>query len=209
MTSRLIKSIATGLGLLGSQASAEGSYNGYEAPPYQVEREVGGAEVRLYQPHLTAEVTVKGAQSQALRRGFSELAGYIFGGNTTSASVSMTTPVTQRPSEKIAMTTPVTQSGDGDIWTVSFTMPREYTRETLPVPNTDTIRFVETTPERQIVLRFSGIAGTAKLAKQDATLQAIAAQAGVSLGAGPFYYFYDEPLTLPWNRRNEVAYVVE
>ena len=132
---------------------------------------------------------MKGAQSQALRRGFSELAGYIFGGNTTSASVSMTTPVTQRPSEKIAMTTPVTQSGDGDIWTVSFTMPREYTRETLPVPNTDTIRFVETTPERQIVLRFSGIAGTAKLAKQDATLQAIAAQAGVSLGAGPFYYF--------------------
>lgn len=107
------------------------------------------------------------------------------------------------------MTTPVTQSGDGDIWTVSFTMPREYTRETLPVPNSDTIRFVETTPERQIVLRFSGMAGTAKLANQDATLQAIAAQAGVSLGAGPFYYFYDDPLTLPWNRRNEVAYVVE
>lgn len=77
------------------------------------------------------------------------------------------------------------------------------------MPNTDTIRFVENTPERQIVLRFSGLAGTDKLARHDATLQAIAEQAGVSLGAGPFYYFYDDPLTLPWNRRNEVAYVID
>ena len=181
-----------------------------EEPEYRVVKKLGDVELRAYNRMVLAKTDLPDSSFERMgSTGFRTVAGYIFGGNTTSASVSMTTPVTQRPSEKIAMTTPVTQSGDGDIWTVSFTMPREYTRETLPVPNTDTIRFVETTPERQIVLRFSGIAGTAKLAKQDATLQAIAAQAGVSLGAGPFYYFYDDPLTLPWNRRNEVAYVVE
>lgn len=209
MARRLLTSIITGLGLMSSQAAAEDTYNGYEAPPYTVESQIGDAEIRAYQPHLIAEVTVQGAQSQALRRGFSELAGYIFGGNTTAASVEMTTPVTQRPSEKIAMTTPVTQTGDGDIWTVSFTMPRAYTRDTLPVPNTNTIRFVQTSPTRQIVLRFSGLAGTDKLAEQDAILQSIAATAGVALGDGPFYSFYDDPLTLPWNRRNEVAYVID
>ena len=27
--------------------------------------------------------------------------------------------------------------------------------------------------------------------------------------AGPFFYFYDPPWTMPWNRRNEVAFDVQ
>ena len=208
MLRRLLKSGAIGLGLAGTQASAQGTYNGCEAPPYTVERQIGAAEVRLYQPHLIAEVSVNGPQSQALRRGFRELAGYIFGGNTAAASIDMTSPVTQSASQKIAMTTPVTQTGDGEVWTVSFTMPRAYTLATLPVPKTDTIRFREIPPERRIVLRFSGRAGTSKLDARSAELRKIAAQAGITLGDGPYYAFYDDPFTLPWNRRNEVAYVI-
>lgn len=206
MASGIKQVIAASLGLASTSAAAEGNYKGYEAPPYTVEQQIGAAEIRLYQPHLIAEVTVTGPQDQALRRGFSVLAGYIFGGNTSAASIDMTSPVAQRPSEKIAMTTPVTQTGDGDSWTVSFTMPTQYTRDTLPTPKTDQIRFVETKPQRQLVLQFSGLARTAKLDARAADLRTIAEKAGVTLGAGPFYYFYDAPFTLPWARRNEVAY---
>ena len=198
--------MALGLGLSGSMAPAEGIYNGYEAAPYRVERQVGAAEIRMYQPHIVAEVTVRGAQSQALSRGFSELARYIFGGNTAADKVAMTTPVAQSPAEQIAMTTPVAQTGDGNLWTVNFTMPSHYTLASLPVPNSDAIRFVETAPQRQIVLRFSGRGTESRMAAKDAELQLIADAAGIALDAGPHYYFYDDPMTLPWNRRNEVAY---
>jgi hypothetical protein len=44
------------------------------------------------------------------------------------------------------------------------------------------------------------------LAQKEADLRAIAAANGLELGAGPMHYFYDAPFTLPWNRRNEVAF---
>ncbi len=209
MANGITKTLAAGLGLISSGASADGTYNGYEAPPYTVEQTIGDAEIRAYAPHLIAEVTVQGSADSARSQGFRVLAGYIFGGNTSSASIDMTTPVTQRPSEKIAMTTPVTQTGEGNTWTVSFTMPREYTRETLPTPKSDAIRFVQTAPERQIVLRFSGIARSGDMENNAAQLRDIAQSAGITLGEGPFYYFYDAPLTLPWKRRNEVAFAVQ
>ena len=201
--------VLTGFGLSGSVAVAEGSYHGYETAPYTVERRVGAAELRLYAPHMLAEVTVRGDQSGAVGQGFRVLAGYIFGGNSASDAVAMTGPVAQRSSEQIAMTVPVVQGGQGDEWTISFMMPAQYTAETLPVPNDPAIRFVQTAPERQLVLTFSGFARSALLAEQTTALQAIAAGAGINLKAGPFYYFYDDPFTLPWNRRNEVAFVVD
>lgn len=204
-----LASLAMGFGFVGSLAVAQGSYHGYEAPDYTVERQVGAAELRQYAPHMLAEVTVQGGQSAAIGQGFRVLAGYIFGGNTAAASVAMTVPVGQRPSEQIAMTAPVAQSGQGQEWVISFMMPGQYTRDTLPVPKDDRVRFVETAPERQLVLRFSGRARATQLEAQTETLRQIAAEAGIVLGAGPFYYFYDDPFTLPWNRRNEVAFVVQ
>jgi SOUL heme-binding protein len=211
MMARLAKLAGWAIGFViwGSLAMAENTYHGYESPAYTVERSVGSAEVRLYAPHMLAEVTVQGDQRQAVGQGFRVLAGYIFGGNTSATSVAMTTPVAQRPSEQIAMTAPVAQSGAGQDWVISFSMPAQYTRDTLPVPSDDRVRFVETAPERQLVLRFSGLGRTAQLEAQTETLRQIAADAGITLGAGPFYYFYDAPLTLPWNRRNEVAFVVD
>jgi hypothetical protein len=44
------------------------------------------------------------------------------------------------------------------------------------------------------------------LTEKEAELRGLAAQQGLTLGAGPFYYFYDAPFTLPWNRRNEVSF---
>jgi len=203
-----LATLVMGYGLAGSTSQAQGDYHGYEAPPYVVEAQVGPAELRAYGAYLVAEVTVSGAQDRALGRGFQVLAGYIFGANAAQGQVEMTVPVAQRPAQTIAMTTPVAQAGAGDSWTVSFMMPGEWTLDTLPVPRNDEIRFVPVAPERQIVLRFSGRATTAALASRTAELRALAEGAGLDLTAGPFFYFYDDPFTLPWNRRNEVAFTL-
>ena len=179
-------------------------YKGNETPAYTVEQTDGTVEIRSYAPHVAAEVTVTGSRDAAISAGFRILAGYIFGGNASKTKVAMTTPVTQ--SEKIAMTAPVTQTGSDAGWTVQFMMPAKYTLDTLPKPTDARIRLVTTPPRRMVVLTFPGIATTSGLQSRTDTLRAWAAARGLALQATPQFMFYDSPFTLPWNRRNEVAF---
>lgn len=181
-------------GSVGAEGTQESTHKGYEMPPYTVERSDGAREIRSYGPHLLAEVKVSGSRQGAIQAGFRVLAGYIFGGNASG--------------EKIAMTVPVAQTPAGEGWTVSFMMPARYTTETLPAPRTDAIRFIKAGPSRQVVERFSGLPGTANLAGRAEALRAWAEAEGLTITAGPHYYFYDAPMTLPWNRRNEVAFTI-
>lgn len=179
-------------------------YKGNETPAYTVEQADGTVEIRRYTPHVAAEVTVSGSRDAAINAGFRILAGYIFGGNASRAKVAMTTPVTQ--SEKIAMTTPVTQTGSDAGWTVQFMMPAQYTLETLPKPDDARIRLVTTPARRMVVLTFPGVATTSGLQSRTETLRSWAAARGLTLQGPPQFMFYDSPFTLPWSRRNEVAF---
>ncbi|MBI1418762.1 MAG: heme-binding protein [Limimaricola sp.] len=202
--------LVAGAGIAGQAAADPGKYNGYEAPPYSVERQLDGAEIRAYAPYIVAEVTVRGPSGSALNQGFRMLAGYIFGGNQGQAKVAMTTPVTQTAApEKIDMTVPVTQTGGDGVWTVTFMMPRQYTLDTLPKPNNDAIRFVQIPAERQVVLGFSGWATAGRVARKTAALDAIVAREGLDVTGPVRTYYYDAPFTLPWKRRNEVAYLLK
>jgi hypothetical protein len=193
--------------LLAGERAAADDYKTYETPHYTVTATDGATELRDYAPRLMAEVQVAGSRSNAASAGFQVLAGYIFGGNEGAAKLAMTTPVAQ--SEVIAMTTPVTQTAEGADWVVQFMMPSTYTLATLPKAKDPRIRFVELPASRQAVLRFSGLAMAGTLAAKAADLQVWIAAKGLKATAGPMYYFYDPPWTLPWNRRNEVAFVVK
>lgn len=166
-------------------------YKGYEMPPYEVEYAAGDREIRSYAPFIVAEVTVAGNRDQAIRRGFRTLANYIFGGNADS--------------EKVAMTVPVTQEPKGSNWTVQFMMPADYTLETLPKPESNAIRFFEASPERQVTISFAGRGTTDMLQQKTDELRAFAQERGLTITGNPRYHFYDDPFTLPWNRRNEVS----
>jgi len=196
MRARTMAMVAAALTLaMGRVAMAEGeTHKGYEMPPYTVEQSEGAREVRLYGPHLLAEVRVAGGRQGAIQTGFRMLAGYIFGGNATG--------------EKIAMTVPVAQTPEADHWVVSFMMPARFTAENLPAPRDDRIRFVPTGPSRQVVERFSGLPGTGDMAARAEALRDWAEGEGLIILAGPHYYFYDAPMTPPWKRRNEVAFTI-
>lgn len=180
--------------MMAGSAGAE-THKGYEMPPYRVEAADGARELRVYGPHLLAEVTVSGDRGTAISRGFSVLAGYIFGGNAQGAKVAMTVPVAQTP--------------QGDNWTVSFMMPSGFTLDSLPAPRDARIRLVQAGPSRQVAERFSGLPQTADLARRADALRDWAAAQGHRITGGPHYYFYDAPMTLPWKRRNEVAFTID
>ena len=171
------------------------TYKGYEQPPYRVAQADGAFELRDYGSHLVAEVQVRGTRDGAIGTGFRKLAGYIFGGNDRGEKIAMTVPVAQSPQE------------DG-IWTIRFMMPASFRPETLPAPKDGSIRFVTVAPERQVALSFTGLRGDRVIEEKAAELRDWAASRGLTITAGPHFYFYDGPMTLPWNRRNEVAFTV-
>ena len=204
MRNILVLCLALSMLILFTPAEAQ-MYKGTETAPYTVERTLEGAELRRYGPRLVAEVTVSGSRSGAANAGFRILAGYIFGGNAESSKIAMTTPVAQVPESAAAKS-----GADGaQSWTVRFTLPAGRSLADLPPPDDPRIRLIETAPERMLVLQFSGRPTDAALARATASLQAIADRAGVKGRGEPEFLFYDSPFTLPWNRRNEVALVLD
>lgn len=193
-----MRTLWLGLWLLmaGTAMADQQMHKGYEMPPHTVLSVSDGVELRVYGPHVVAEVTVSGDRSTAMGRGFRALAGYIFGGNSDGEKIAMTVPVAQTPA-------------DGDTWTVQFTMPAAYTVESLPAPRNPAVKLRKTPGDRQAVVTFSGLPQTADLEARAKALRNWIAAEGLTITAGPHYRFYDAPLTLPWRRRNEVSFSLE
>ncbi len=182
------------MALLNASAALSETYKGYEMPPFEVVARTGSYEVRDYAPHLIATVRMEGGVQRSASAGFRALAGYIFGGNATG--------------EKIAMTVPVGQVPEENGHTISFMMPARFSEGDLPKPDNPRIAFRRTEAERLAVATFSGWAGDAVLRRQAARLRDHLERDGHRILAGPRYAYYDDPFTLPWNRRNEVAFVI-
>jgi len=127
-----------------------------ESPKYSIIKKQKEIELRQYAGYIQAEVSiVEKNYKSAIEKGFSYLAGYIFGNNISKQKIAMTTPVQVSQSQKIAMTTPVTVTGDGT-YSVAFIMPSEYTLETLPLPKDNNIHFTSIPGHQMAAIRFSG-----------------------------------------------------
>ena len=181
-----------------------------EEPAFRTVLEDGAFEIRDYPALVVAEVTVTGEQKEAASSGFRLLAGYIFGGNKRKQSIAMTAPVAQEPSgEKIAMTAPVTQTQAAGEWVVRFTMPSNYSMDTLPEPNDARVRLRVTPPARYAVVRFSGLARADDVAAQTAELSAWMQHRDLRRAGPASLAQYNPPWTLWFMRRNEVMIPIE
>ena len=202
-----------------------------EEPTYTVLSKTENFELRRYESQLVAQTWVSGDQDAASRVGFKILADYIFGNNTApsgeSSKISMTAPVAMQfeakqsttkkndsnESQKIAMTAPVSikqeqQQNDGQ-WRVQFTMPSQYTMQTLPKPNNPDIAIIEVPPQTYGVIKFSGLAGSEKVAVKTVELQSWMQTQKLTLTGTPELARYNPPWTLPFMRRNEIMIAYE
>lgn len=192
-----------------------------EEPAYTVLTQIDNFELRRYDGQLVAQTWVTGDQNAASRAGFKILADYIFGNNTApsgeSSKISMTAPVTMQSeatplenkkgsndSQKIAMTAPVSMQQTDGKWRVQFTMPSQYTMQTLPKPNNPDIEIIEVRAQTYGVIKFSGLAGSKKVAAKTEKLQSWMQSQNLKVTGVPELARYNPPWTLPFMRRNEV-----
>lgn len=181
-----------------------------EQPAYTLIEKRDGYEIRDYVPHLVAEVEVSGTRQQGINQGFRLLADYIFGNNTTETGIAMTAPVSESASAPIAMTAPVMEQGsDNGTRKVTFSMPSEYTLESIPKPNNPLVKLREIPAQRVAVRVFGWYAGDRRVDAIKRQLLADLGHDGVVATEMPSYAGYNPPFSAPWMRRNEVMVVVE
>jgi len=196
--------IVVTLGLAAGEAMA------IEEPKYTVIEQAEDFELRQYEPYIVAETLVEGDFSEVGNEGFRRLAGYIFGKNSKEESIDMTAPVNLEPSsEKIAMTAPVNQEAEGGKWRITFTMPAEYTLETLPAPLDERVT-LKREPGRLIAaIRYSGTWRQDRYEEKEARLKSLVEERGLKAVGEPIFARYNSPFALWFLRRNEVLIPVE
>ncbi len=180
-----------------------------ETPAYTTLRRDGAFEVRRYEPVVVARTVAQGDLDEASRTGFRRLAGYIFGNNIERQEVAMTAPVSTRPARRtgqtIDMTAPVSTTPAADEgWEVTFTMPHKYRLQDLPRPQDDRVQLDARPAQCRAVVVFAGFTGDDTVETQRAALRRWLDQHGVTAAGAPTLARYNQPWTLPWNRRNEV-----
>lgn len=206
---------------------------GIEKPKYKVLQKINGLEIREYKSYIAAEVEVKGDYRDAVTRGFTILAGYIFGGNKGGKEIKMTAPVQETPikktaaglaglaGEKIAMTSPVIEKSPAkEIHTISFMMPSKYTLKTLPEPDSKQITFHTIPPHKIAAIAFNWWAGPKRAERKKALLLKKLAELKKTHTAktthlplspkGPVSIAgYNPPFSAPWMHHTEVWVEVE
>ena len=187
------KALLNGL-LLTSALLLSGAAMATEEPKYTVLKQTEDFELRRYDEQLVAQTWVTGDQDAASRAGFKILADYIFGNNSAANG----------ESRKISMTAPDSIQQTEDKWRVQFTMPSQYTLQTLPKPNNPNIEIVEVPAQTYGVIKFSGLAGTEKVAAKTKELQSWMQGQNLTITGKPELARYNPPWTLPFMRRNEI-----
>lgn len=165
-----------------------------ETYPYVVKKKYDAFEIRSYEATLFTSVrlSTKGYKNSS-SKGFSILAGYIFGNNERN--------------EKIAMTSPVSMSLE-DSMTMMFMVPKKFEKDMLPKPNQTGIEFKEEPAKTVAAITFGGWADDAKLEKYKQKLKAALAAEGIRY-TNQFYFFgYNAPYEI-FNRKNEVVVELE
>jgi hypothetical protein len=174
-----------------------------EEPPYTVVRTYDDFEIRRYEPTIVAQTVVDGTFEEAGNDAFRLLAGYIFGKNKGERKIAMTAPVAQTPA-KIAMTAPVSQTAAPGGMVVQFTMPREWTLETLPEPLDSRVELRQQPGRTVAVIRYSGFWTEARYREHLAKLEAALRREGLAWTGEPVWARYNPPM-MPWFlRRNEI-----
>lgn len=181
--------------LLSTGAVAQLSRAGYDEPRFTVVKSAGSFEIREYAARLVAQTGVgQGDWRSATSVGFGRLADFIFGANTASTG----------DSEKIAMTTPVESDATGEQTTVTFTMPPEYSADSLPRPQDERV-VVRVLPAATVATwRFSGTAGRQDVDALKETLLSAVTAHGYSATSAVRVAQYDPPWIPGPLRRNEL-----
>ena len=171
------------------------SANKTEEQKYTVILKEKDFEIRFYPSATVATINSNAKTYKNLSGpGFRTLAGYIFGGNETNTSISMTSPVHMDINDSVS--------------SMSFVMPSSYNEENLPKPNDTNVRIQKTADEYVAVIRFGGYASDKDLVFYSDKLHNILKEKGISSYGHARFLGYNPPFQLV-DRRNEIIVSVD
>lgn len=177
------------IGFVVVQLFALKSQHNIETHAFKVKEKYDTFEIRTYEKALFTSVQLpNNGFKDAASKGFSVLAGYIFGGNDKN--------------EKIAMTSPVKMSIQ-DSMTMFFMVPHEFKKETLPLPNDSKIEFKEEAEKTVAAIGFGGWANAKKIDHYRRELGTALEAKGISYSNPFFFLGYNAPYEV-FNRKNEI-----
>tara|TARA_B110000285_G_scaffold67540_1_gene77570 strand:+ start:2775 stop:3356 length:582 start_codon:yes stop_codon:yes gene_type:complete len=160
-----------------------------ETYPYVVTKKYDKFEIRRYEASLFTSVQLSSNKyKDASSKGFSILAGYIFGGNENN--------------EMIAMTSPVAMSLN-DSMTMMFIVPKKFKKETLPQPNRSEVKFIEEPAKTVAAISFGGWANDEKIEYYKQKLIAKLDAQGITCSNQFYFLGYNPPFEF-FNRKNEI-----
>jgi hypothetical protein len=166
------------------------SSNKTEEQKYSVIQKDKDFEIRFYPSATIATIKSNAKTYKELSGpGFRKLAGYIFGGNETNTSISMTSPVHMD----------INDSGSS----MSFVMPSSYNQENLPKPKDPNVLIQKTADEYVAVIRFGGYASDKDLQYYTEKLETLLKDKGINPIGNYRYLGYNPPYQLV-GRRNEI-----
>ena len=171
------------------QLYAMKSQKDIEVYPYTLVKSYDDFEVRKYEASLFTSVKLStNDYKEGSSKGFSVLAGYIFGGNDKG--------------QQIAMTSPVSMSLE-DYMTMMFMVPKELEKDKLPKPNSSEIEFKEEPAKKVAAITFGGWANSEKIASYKQKLITSLDKEKVAYTTKFFFLGYNAPYEMT-NRKNEV-----
>ena len=160
-----------------------------ETYPYVVYEKYDLFEIRNYEATLFTTVKLATKKyKESSSKGFSLLAGYIFGNNERN--------------EKIAMTSPVAMTIEDSV-TMMFMVPKKFKKEMLPQPNQSQIEFKEEPAKTVAAIVFDGWANDEKIEKYKEKLKAALDAEGITYTNRFYFLGYNAPYEV-FNRKNEV-----
>ena len=160
-----------------------------ETYTYVVNKKYDTFEIRSYEATLFTSVKLSSKEyKDASSKGFSILAGYIYGKNERN--------------EKISMTSPVAMSLE-DSMTMMFMVPKKFKRETLPQPNQSQIEFREEPAKTVAAINFDGWADDEKIKKYKQKLKSALDAEGITYTNRFYFLGYNPPYEV-FNRKNEI-----
>jgi len=166
-----------------------------QSQPYQVVRTEDDFEIRYYPESTMATIKANSSSYKEFSSSqFGKLASYIFGGN--------------RDKKQIAMTTPVHMDFGDSVSKMSFVMPSNFTKESLPAPNNPNVSIELVSEDYVAVISFDGFASNETIKTQIEKLQQILKENHLSYYGNFRYLGYNPPYQL-FGRRNEIIVSIE
>ncbi|KAK4746742.1 hypothetical protein SAY87_025779 [Trapa incisa] len=167
-----------------------------ETPKYQILKRTSNYEVRRYEPFIVVETD---GDKLSGSKGFNDVAGYIFGKNSTQEKIPMTTPVfTQALDNKLSKVA------------IQIVLPLEKDMNNLPDPSQERISLRKVQGGMAAVLKFSGNPSEDVVLEKEMKLRKSLESDGLRPKIGCLLARYNDPgRTWSFMLRNEVLIWLE